>query len=157
MAAVPGRDAPELAGINHKAAAAQKPNQRQAKLPRELYCQAGWRRYGSKHRNPRRQRLLGYLETAPATHQQYVPRERKMPLKQRPSHDLVDCVVPADILAEHNHFSVSVKESCGMQASCTAEDCLVRAEQLRQPAHYLRIDSEIGVWLSQPAPANRID
>jgi hypothetical protein len=62
--------------------------------------------------------------------------------------------VPANILAKDNQFSIGVKQRRRVQASGAAKDCLVRPQNLRQLTQNLRIDSEIGIWLSQPAPAN---
>ena len=62
-----------------------------------------------------------------------------------------------NVLANRHQLSLGIKESGGVQAARLAEDCLLGAQKLRQPAKDFRIDAEVAVRLPQTAQPNRID
>src|SRR5271165_2943960 len=78
-------------------------------------------------------------------------------IEERPSDDFVHGVVPANILAQSQHFSLGVKKSRGVQAACAAKNLLRRAKLFRKLAENFRIESRARIGAAQAAAAELID
>ncbi len=70
---------------------------------------------------------------------------RELAVEQAVADDLVDGIVPADILAEHNEFSAGVKQRRGVQAAGAVECLLGRPHLLRQACQEFHVDPHVGL------------
>ena len=80
-------------------------------------------------------------------------RQRELILKQRPAHDLIDGVMPPDVLAQCQQGARSVEKSGGMQAPSATKDLLAGAQAVRQAAQDFGIYAEIRIRSAQSAAA----
>src|SRR5882762_9309451 len=79
-----------------------------------------------------------------------------MAAEQRPTDDLVDGVVPADVFAQDEQFARRSKKRRGMQSAGSHEDRLRFAQNRRQLAKYFGIEQQSGLGTSQaPSPELR--
>ena len=84
-----------------------------------------------------------------------VPGEREPALAQRPAEDLVDGVVPPDVLAGDEQLAADGEQACGVEAAGAVERLLGRAQAARETAQHRGVDLR-GV-LGHGIPARRLE
>src|SRR5579863_3972479 len=147
----------KVSRINNETPTAQKTNEGQAQFAGELDRKTGGSRNRCKDRNARRQRLLNDFEASSAADEHDEAAERKAIFEQSPPNQLVDCVVPADVLAKRDEISLRIKERGSVQSAGTIEDRLVGAQRLGQPAEHLRMYAEVAIGRAQTTTPNGFD
>src|SRR5882762_8441882 len=80
-----------------------------------------------------------------------------MAAEQRPTDDLVDGVVPADVFSQDEQFARRSKKRSGMQSAGSHEDRLRFAQYWWQLAKYFGIEQQGGLGTSQAPPAKLRD
>src|SRR5207245_2132597 len=98
-------------------------------------------RNGAHDRDARDRRLLQDLERGSSGHQQDRLAGRQT-VEGGPPDDLVDGVVPADVLAADQQLPFDVEQPRGMQRAGAAEALLVAEETLRERLQDLAADAE---------------
>jgi hypothetical protein len=88
-------------------AASDEADERHAGLGGQVDRERGRRGHRGQGRDARPQRLLGQLERRPAADLQDATAQREPVLPQRPSDDLVDRVVPVDVLAQAQQLPIA--------------------------------------------------
>jgi hypothetical protein len=76
-----------------------------------------------------------------------VPIRRERSVEKTIADDLVDRVVSADILAEHDQFPAGVEQRRRVQAAGAVERLLRRPHLLRQACQEFRVDPHVGLNL----------
>jgi hypothetical protein len=124
------------AGIYVHGAAAQEPDQGQARLLGELGGQRRRRGHRGQDRDARGHGLLDELERGPSADQQNAAGQRQLPLAQRPADHLVDGIVPADVLAQRQQLAIGREQPGRVQPAGRREHSLRGAEPVRQPGQH---------------------
>src|SRR5919204_2047510 len=71
-------------------------------------------------------------------------RQRQAIFEQRPSDDLVDGVVPADVLADDEQFAVCVGDGSSVHGASSVEDALSPPHALWQRGEHVVVDLPSG-------------
>ena len=93
--------------------------------------------------------LLDDFEASPPADEHDEVAQRHAICEQSPSDQLVDCIVPPDVLAKLDKVAMHIKERGSVQAAGAIEDWLVGAQRLRQPAQHLRRRAEVEIGRAQ--------
>src|SRR5277367_4949936 len=127
------------------------------KLARELHGEAGGRGDGRDDWHARHNGLLHDFKSAAPADEQYRFRKWYAAFEQRPADYFIYRVVPADIFAQDQQFSIWVEEGGGVEASGALEHVLRFAQGVRQGYEQFCVEAKIGVGGGQQARANGID
>ncbi len=102
------------------------------------------RGHRAQHRDAGDRGLLDELERQPARHEEHFTRERERPLEQRRADQLVERVVPPDVLAHGDEVTGRGEAGGRVQATRLAEEALVLGEPRRQRPHHRSRDKRAG-------------
>ena len=127
----PGRD-PVWPRVDVEAVAAQEAHQGHAQPLRGLHGEVARGGDGGEQRDARDGRLLDELEAGPARDQQHPVVERQLAGQQPAPDELVQGVVPADVLAQRDERPVGGEQPRRVEAAGGTEDGLTVAEARRQ-------------------------
>ena len=79
---------------------------------------------------PRRQGLLHDLEGSPYGNGEYGSSHRQIPVQKRLAHDLIDGIVPPDVLVNGDEFAGLVETARGMDPTRAVEEGLLGSEPI---------------------------
>ena len=131
---------PRRMRVDVEAAAADEADQRDAGFLGQLDRQARRRRHRGDERHAGQPRLLQDLERGAAADEQQRVAGRQPAGQQPPADDLVDGVVPPDVLGGVDDVAVERAQRGGVQAAGGGERLLERREARRQRADRVGID-----------------
>src|SRR5277367_3232761 len=127
------------------------------KLARELHGEAGGRGDGRDDWHARHNGLLHDFKSAAPADEQYRFRKWYAAFEQRPADYFIYRVVPADIFAQDQQFSIWVEEGGGVEASSALEDVLRFAQRVGQGYEQFRVEAKIRIGGCQQARADGIN
>src|SRR5688572_9568985 len=119
--------------VDVEAVRLQKPDQRDAELAREFYGERRRRADGRDERHAGHLRFLHELEARAAADDDAASFKRHLATQQRVTDELVERVVPADVLAQRDDLARRVEQARRVQAARLLEDGLLRLQRRRQP------------------------
>src|SRR5580704_10668658 len=111
-------------GVDVHGRAAQEPDQGETCFLGQVDGERGRRGDRSEQRDAAQDRLLHQLEGRASADQQHAPGKREPVREERPAHQLVHGVVPADILADRDELTGAGEQSSGVQAARAGEHAL---------------------------------
>src|SRR5207249_5704141 len=118
--------------VHVEAVLAQKAHERHPEALGRRDGEAGRRADGGEDREAGRDRLLHDLISGTTAHRQHTVAERQQSVEERATDDLIDGVVPADVLAQELELARRVEETRGMEAAGRLEDPLLLAQAVRE-------------------------
>ncbi len=128
------------AAVDVEAAVADEAEECHAAVTGQAYGQAGRRPHRGEHGDAGERRLLHQLEARPAADEEHAAGERQFARDKEGADELVECVVPADVLAHGQKLATGVEQRGGMEAARSAERVLSIAERGGELSDHLGAD-----------------
>ena len=141
---------PPWFAIDRQPPVADEAAERDPTIPRELDRERGGSSDGGEDRAAGDRGLLHELEREPPTDAEEELAEREQALEERPADDLVERVVPADVLPRAQELTTQCEEPRRVQAASRRKRSLSVEQPLRQ-----RCDDRFGDAASRPRYAVR--
>src|SRR3954470_20947656 len=135
---------PRTARVDVESIRAQKAEQRQASLARQLDRETRRRADRGDDRDAGHECLLHQLEAHAAAHHEYSLICWQPPREQLDTDDLVERVMTADVLAQRHQSAIEIEQGRRMKSARGVESWLRATKTLRQSANQRHLDDRFG-------------